>query len=107
ATPYYYVVSAVSPGGEGANSGQVGATTWVLTAPGFSPGGISVSSGTVSLVGTGGLGATYTLWASTNVGLPLSNWTQLTHTTITVSPFTNLDAGATTNQQRFYRFTAP
>ena len=77
------------------------------TPPNFEPGGISYSAGTVSLTATGALSATYKLWASTNVALALSNWTQLTSGTITTSPFTVTDTGAATNSQRFYRFSAP
>lgn len=79
------------------------------SAPGFLVSGIQVSGGTVSLMATGAMGSTYTLWATTNIVFApvTSTWTLLTNGTITASPFTITDLGAVANQQRFYRFRAP
>jgi fibronectin-binding autotransporter adhesin len=66
-------------------------------------------SGNISLTATGAIGATFTLWASTNVALtPITNtWTLLSSGTITVSPFTITDLNATNFVQRFYLFSTP
>jgi autotransporter-associated beta strand protein len=81
------------------------------TPPNFPPGGITVSgSGIVSLVATGAVGGTYSLWATTNLALsPVTNtWTRLlTNAIIATSPFTNLDMKATNYPQRFYLFSNP
>ena len=81
----------------------------VTSAPNFQSGGFSYANGTMSLTATGALGATFKLWATTNLALtPVTNtWTLLTNGTVTVSPFTITDPGAVTNKQRFYQFTAP
>jgi fibronectin-binding autotransporter adhesin len=80
------------------------------TPPSFPAGAIgAVSGGNVSLVATGAIGATYRLWATTNLALtPVTNtWTLLNSGTVTASPFTNLDLTATNYPQRFYQFTTP
>ena len=79
------------------------------TPPNFTPGGFSVSSGTVSLVATGAIGGTYKLWTSTNLALaPVTNtWTLLQSGSITASPFTNTYPNSATNAQRFYLFSTP
>jgi autotransporter-associated beta strand protein len=80
------------------------------TPPSFPPGGVSVlPGGGISLVATGAVGGTYSLWATTNLALtPVTNtWTLLTNGTITTSPFTNIDLTATNYPQRFYLFSTP
>ncbi len=78
--------------------------------PNFGTGGLSIlPGGIVSLTATGGIGSTYKLWASTNVAFaPVSStWTLLQSGTVTTSPFTLQDSGATNLPRRFYIFSAP
>jgi fibronectin-binding autotransporter adhesin len=85
-------------------------TAPVTTPPNFPPGGISfLPDGNISLTATGAVGATYTLWASTDVvARPITTtWSNLSSGTITVSPFTIDDLDATNHPQRFYLFSAP
>ena len=49
----------------------------------------------------------YTVWASTNVGLPMSQWTVLRSGTVTTSPLVIDDLHATNYAQRFYRISVP
>jgi len=78
--------------------------------PYFPPDAVTrLPDGNISLTATGALGATYKLWASTNIASsPVTNtWTLLNSGTITSSPFTNSDLTATNYPQRFYLFSAP
>lgn len=78
--------------------------------PGFPPGAVtSLPDGNISLTATGALGATYRLWASTNVAsTPITaTWTLLSSGTITASPFTVFDLAATNHPRRFYLFSTP
>jgi hypothetical protein len=70
---------------------------------------VQLPGGNISLTATGVVGATYKLWASTNVALALvtNTWTLLTNGTIGASPFTIIDYGSTNFPQRFYRFSSP
>ncbi len=53
-------------------------------------------------------GATFTAWASTNVALPLSNWTSLGYVTeISSGQYQFTDLQATTNARRYYRVSSP
>jgi autotransporter-associated beta strand protein len=82
----------------------------LLPPPNFSPGGAArLPDGNISLTATGGLGALYKLWASTNVALTpvTTTWTLLSSGTVTTSPFTISDLNATNYLQRFYLFSAP
>jgi autotransporter-associated beta strand protein len=56
---------------------------------------------------TGALGQPYTVWASTNVALPLAGWQNLGSGTLSVSPFLYQDLTATNYPRRFYRTSAP
>jgi hypothetical protein len=72
-TPYYYVVSALNTAGESANSAPAGATPINLPQPRIL--GVSMVGGRLIFSGTNGwAGGTYTIWASTNLGAPLTNW---------------------------------
>ena len=78
--------------------------------PNFQPGTVTIlPSGNISLTATGGIGTSYRLWATTNVGLtPVTNtWTLLSSGTITTSPFTINDLNATNFNRRFYLFSTP
>jgi autotransporter-associated beta strand protein len=78
--------------------------------PNFTTGSFSVlPGGNVSLTATGAIGATYKLWATTNLALaPVTNtWTLLQSGTVSANPFTLQDLTATNFPQRFYIFTAP
>lgn len=86
------------------------ATVGSAVPPSFPPGSISrQSNGSVSLTATGAVGTAYSLWATTNLALtPVSStWTLVTNGTITASPFTIQDTGATNYQERFYLFSTP
>lgn len=97
-----------NPGGY-AKMGDLWANAIMAIAPRFSTNGIRVSGETVSLTATGAAGTSYSLWATTNLVLmPDTNtWTELTNSTVAVSPFTITDQGAITNAQRFYLFRSP
>jgi fibronectin type 3 domain-containing protein len=70
-TTYYYLVSAVNPVGQSADSAPVGATT--LSQPRVA--GISLVGGSLVFSGTNGsVGGAYTLWSATNLATPLTNW---------------------------------
>jgi hypothetical protein len=75
-TTYYYVVSAVGSVVEGANSSQVSATPQSSSQPII--GNITISGLNLVISGTNGTAGTpfYVLW-STNLTLPLSNWTTI------------------------------
>ncbi len=61
-----------------------------------------------SLISSGHLGTAYSLYATTNLTLPAAQWTLLAGTNlVATSPFTNNDATATNQRQRFYRYSAP
>jgi fibronectin-binding autotransporter adhesin len=82
----------------------------LIPAPNFNPGSVaSLPDGNKSVTGTGTIGSTYKLWASTNVALtPITTtWTLLSSGTVTTSPFTINDLTATNFTQRFYIFSAP
>ena len=85
--------------------------TGTIPPPNFKSGSLSLllPSHNVSLTATGAIGATYKLWATTNVALaPVTNtWTLLQSGTISSNPFTLQDLTATNFARRFYIFTAP
>jgi len=73
---YYYVVSALNTAGESANSAQASATTPALPPPHVVQ--ASIAGGNVVFSGTNGLpGGTYEVLSSTNLAMPLTNWTQV------------------------------
>jgi len=67
-----------------------------------------VGSGAFQFGFTNNQGASFTVWSSTNLALPLSNWMvlgTLTNDGSGIYGFT--DPAATNDQQRFYRVTSP
>jgi len=87
---------------------QVASTPAPTQPPGFTAGSVSIlPSGNISLTATGAIGASYKLYASTNVALTpvTSTWTLLQSGTVSTSPFTLQDLNATNFTRRFYIFT--
>ncbi len=88
-TPYYYVVSAVGPTGEGASSGQVSATPLAPPSP---PGGLTATAGNaqVGLTWSASTGATgYVVKRSTISGGPYTLIAAPTATSYTDTPLAN------------------
>jgi fibronectin type 3 domain-containing protein len=74
-TNYYYVVSALNTAGESVNSAQASATPMKLPQP--SVVGIAIAGGSLVFSGTNGLaGGAYTIWSSTDLSTPPTNWIQ-------------------------------
>jgi len=66
-----------------------------------------LSNGRFSLTFTGALGASYTVYATTNLALPLSSWTVMTNSSFNGAPVTFQDAKATNYPARFYQVALP
>lgn len=108
--------TALTLGGDGIPSGATAALSitngelyLVITGGTLYPpilGGISLSGGSAVLNFSGTNGQTYQVLSSTNVTLPLTNWTTITSGTFSGSPvsYTN---GAATEPQRFYIISSP
>jgi hypothetical protein len=107
---FYYRVRSYNLLGNSDYSTSVATTTLSVPSipPSFPPGGINLlPGGGISLVATGAINAPYRLWGTSNLALPMNNWTVLVSNSISASPFTNLDLTATNQSQRFYRFSNP
>jgi hypothetical protein len=65
-------------------------------------------AGAIKLVFTGPSGSNYIILTSTNISIPITNWTPLPNGsgTFSGSPITNIDSTAT-NKARFYRIRLP
>jgi len=69
---------------------------------------IRTSSSGMLLNGTGPANDPFSLWSSSDVGLPLSFWTLLTTSNFdSTGHLTVSDEGSTTDSVRFYRITSP
>jgi endo-1,4-beta-xylanase len=106
-TSYYYVVSALNVAGESANSAQVSATPFHVPTPRINS--ASMTGGNLVFSGTNGLaGGAYTIWSSTILATPLTNWMQVGngsfdgHGNFSVSNAIN-----TSEPQRFYLLRQP
>ena len=107
---FYYRVRSYNLLGNSDYSASVATTTLSVPSipPSFPPGGIKLlPGGGISLVATGAINAPYRIWGTSNLALPMNNWTVLVSNSISASPFTNLDLIATNQSQRFYRFSNP
>jgi hypothetical protein len=104
-TTYYYVVSALNPAGESANSVPAGATT--LSQPRVV--GSSLVGGSLVCSGTNGsVGGAYTLWSSTNLAAPLTNWVQVGSGNFDGQGNFSITNALNPNQpQQFYRLRQP
>jgi hypothetical protein len=100
-TTYYYVVTAVNANGEGKSSPQAGATTPILS-PVF--GSVSASGSNLIFRGTNGTpGNGYLVLTTTNLILPLTNWTLLaTNSFDSVGGFNFTNPMSSTNSNQFY-----
>jgi hypothetical protein len=80
-----------------------------VTSP--SLGGVVYSAGqglTFGFTNTPGASAAFTVWTTTNLSLPLSQWVDLGNPTeVTSGNYQYTDAQAKTNAQRFYTVTSP
>ena len=65
------------------------------------------SDGNFAMSGTGPAGAGYRILASTNLALPLNNWTAVTSGSFSGGVFDFTDTQATNFPQRFYRVVTP
>lgn len=75
-TSYYYVVSALNTAGESANSAQATATPLHMPAPQI--GNALISGGNLMFSGTNGFpDGSFTIWSSTNLAFPPTNWVQI------------------------------
>jgi autotransporter-associated beta strand protein len=61
----------------------------------------------ISFTITGGIGQGYTVRATTNVTLPLTNWSVLQSGSLPSAPYTFTDLTATNYPQRYYRVSTP
>ena len=67
-----------------------------------------LDSGTFQFGFTNNQGLSYTVWGSTNLALPFTNWTALgTLTNDGSGEYQFADPAATNNAQQFYRVTSP
>jgi hypothetical protein len=66
-----------------------------------------VIGGAFQLSGTGPHGAAYRVLASTNLSLPLSQWTQASTGRFSGGVFTSSDPQASNQPARFYRVAKP
>jgi hypothetical protein len=64
-------------------------------------------AGAFQLNGTGPRGSTYHILASTNLGLPRTNWLALTNAVFSGGVFTFTDRQATNYPLRFYQVVTP
>ncbi|MDE3099021.1 MAG: DUF4982 domain-containing protein [Verrucomicrobiota bacterium] len=69
---YYYVISAVNPVGDTANSDEISARVPPPPLPVIES--LAVSNGDLSITATNGGAGTWTLLQSTNLALPLNQW---------------------------------
>ena len=104
--------SAIVPASPGAglewdtSSLTVDGTLKVVAGPQFTA-VARLGDGNMQFTFTGNVSDHYTLRASTNVAKPLMSWDTLSSGTITSSPLTIQDLGATNYPQRFYRLSVP
>jgi hypothetical protein len=76
-TSYFYVVSALNANGESENSAPAGAVPVTGTTVKPVIRDIRMDGDSLVVTGTNGTGANYILVSTTNLALPLGNWTRL------------------------------
>ncbi len=104
--PPGYALVTVFVNGIPSTSSIVNITVPVPTAPTLTN-VAKLGNGSLQFTFTNSVGALFGALASTNVSLPLSNWTALSGVTeISPGQFQFTDAQATNNSQRFYRVRA-
>jgi autotransporter-associated beta strand protein len=68
---------------------------------------VKLADKNISFTITGGIGQGYTVRATTNVTLPLTNWSVLQSGSLPSAPYTFTDLTATNYPQRYYRVSTP
>ncbi len=110
ASGYQGSFAAIVPATPGAgllwdtNSLALNGSIAVVAAPHFI-GGSTLLDGNFQLTFSGPVGRPYTLLASTNVALSLTNWIPIANGSIDTDPFTVSDLTATNFPRRFYSIT--
>ena len=92
---------------ENTNSGLRPQLVLISVAPPQFTNTIKGAEGTYTFSGTGPTSSAYRIFATTNLGLPFSNWLQTASGTFTSGVFNYTDQDATNYQQRFYRIVSP
>jgi len=113
-----WLVWSINYYGQGTGQGyaidnlQVSASVAPITAPTL--GGVSYSGGasgtglTLTFANSPGASSQFTVWGSTNVALPFSQWSNLGHPTeVTAGNYKFSDIQATNKPARFYEVTSP
>jgi len=102
---YHYRVVATNSAGSASGS-DLTFTTLSATPPQL--GGLSYGSSGFQLTFSSAGGASFTAWGTTNVALPLTQWSNLGPVAVTApGQYQFTDAHATNGLQRFYRVTQP
>ena len=106
--------SSITPPSPGANlvwkfnptNGTLSVISPVITPPHFTQYAMG-GDGSFTLSGTGPTNADYRLFATTDLALPFSNWTQVGTGTFTNGLFQFSDSQATNYSEHYYRLVTP
>jgi hypothetical protein len=101
-------IRATVTGSNGANVDYLALTSLLTNPPvavAFTR--VAFTNGTLTLAGTGPSGASYRVWATTNITLPATNWSTIASGSFNGGVFTFTDSQTTNSPRRFYRLSAP